>query len=120
MYKFAKYYVFLNLYQNAKRNVFIVLVSVVFFFVFIFLFTDLITMAQGNEKYVFIIAKWIVLLTILMVIGWNIRVALRKVKHPFKKESLNEISDARKEKLLAKERLQSKHDLILKKYKSIK
>ncbi len=119
MFKLAKYYVFLNLYQNAKRNVLIVLASVVLFMMSIFLFSDLIIMAHGNEKYTFIIAKWIVLLSILIVIIWNIRVALKKVRHPFQNESKYEKLDERKEKLLAKERLQSKNDLILKKYKSM-
>jgi len=119
MFKLVKYYVSLNLYQNAKGNVLIILASVVLFMVSIFLFSDLITMAPGNEKYAFIIAKWIVLLFILIVMVWNIGAAFKKVRHPFQNKSKYEKLDERKEKLLAKERLQNKHDLILKKYKSM-
>jgi len=120
MFKLAKYYVLLNLYQNAKRNVIIILSSIVLFVMLIFIFSDLMAMAQGQEKYVFLIAKWIVLLSLLVVIGWNTKVALKKVRHPFEKEDKQKVPDERKEKLLAKEQLQSRSDLILDKYRNSK
>ena len=119
MFKLAKYYMFLKLYQNAKLNVFLILSSVALFIVFIFIFDDLLAMVQGNEKYTFLMAKWGLLLSLLLVIVWNTRVALKKVHNPFSKGNKHMVQDVRKEKLLAKDQLQSKQDLILKKYRNM-
>lgn len=120
MFKMAKYYMFLKLYRNAKRNVLLVLLSIILFIVSAFVFADLMVMAQGNEKYTFLMAKWVLLLSILAAIVWNTSVALKKVRQSFSIESKQIVKDVRKEKLLSKERLHSKQDLILKKYRNTK
>ena len=120
MFKMAKYYMFLKLYRDAKRNVLLVLLSIILFIVSVFVFADLMAMAQGNEKYTFLMSKWVLLLSILAAIVWNTKVALKKIRHPFSKGNKHMVKDVRKEKLLAKERLQSKQDLILKKYRNTK
>ena len=104
----------LKLYRNAKHNVLLVLLSIILFIVSAFVFADLMAMAQGNEKYTFLMAKWVLLLSILVAIVWNTRVALKKVRQSLSMKRKQKVKDTRKEKLLVKERLESKQDLILK------
>jgi len=85
----------------------------------IFLFGDLMAIADGNKKYAFVLAKWIVLLSILIVIVWNIRIAFKRVRHPLQCEHTVEKVDKRKEKLLAKHQLQNREGLIFEKYKNM-
>ncbi len=120
MFKLAKYYVLINLYKQSKQNVLIVLAALVLFVILAFIFGDLMLMTKGDEKYILLMVKWIVLLLLIFIAVWNISKALRKVQHPFVQEKNNDVFDVRKEKLMGKKYLQNRSELILNKYRSSK
>ncbi len=115
MFKLAKYYVLLNLYQNAKRNIIIIFVSTILLVMSIYMFSDLIAMT--DEKVGLMIAKWIAILLFLGVIIFNIVQIFKAVSVPFKKETRNKSADARKENIVTKEHLVSRSELIINKYR---
>ncbi len=115
MFKIAKYYLLLNLYQKTKRNMIAIVVFFVLFIVSTYMFGDLIAMA--DEKFGLVIAKWIVILVLLAVIAFNIVQLFKAVPVPFKKEECDGVADLRKEKIVSKEHLLSRSDLIVNKYR---
>jgi len=115
MFKLAKYYFLFNWYQKTKRNMIAIMVFFVLFLVSIYMFDDLIAMA--DDKFELVIIKWIVILIFLSAIVCNMVKLLKVVPVPFKKEESDVVADKRKEKIIAKERLLSRSDLIINKYR---
>ena len=83
-----------------------------------YLFSDLITMTEN--KLGLVVAKWITLLFLLGVIVVNIQQTFKGIQYPFQKEKYDQPADLRKEKILSKEKLVSRSDLILNKYRNKK
>ncbi len=115
MFKIAKYYFLLNWYQKTKRNMIAIMVFFVLFIVSTYMFADLIAMA--DEKLGLVIAKWIAILVLLAVIAFNVGQIFKSVPTPFKKEEKDQVVDSRKEKIVSKEHLVSRSDLIINKYR---
>ena len=118
MFKIAKYYFILNWYQKTKSNMIAIAIFTVLFIVSTYLFGDLIAMA--DEKFGLVIAKWIVIIVLLAVIAFNMAQIFKAVPVPFKKEESDKAVDPRREKIVAKEQLVSRSDLILNKYRDKK
>ena len=118
MFKMAKYYVLLNLYRKARKNIIVILVSWMMMVLLSYLFADLATM----EKYAgnVLIVKWMLYLILLSVIVWNVRKMTSIAILPFGKDNEEMIVDVKKENILKKEQLFSRSDLILNKYRSLK
>ena len=115
MFKIAKYYFLLNWYQKTKRNMIAIIVFAVLFVVSTYMFADLIAMA--DEKLGLVIAKWIAIVGLLAVIAFNVGQIFKSVPTPFKKEEKDQVVDSRKEKIVSKEHLVSRSDLIINKYR---
>ena len=115
MFKFAKYYFLLNIFQRTKRNLIIIVIASLLFVLCTYMFSDLIAMA--DNKLGLLTGKWMVLLFLLMVIIVNMVKIFKMIQIPFQKEECNLIPDPQKEKLMAKEELMSRSDLILGKYR---
>ena len=118
MFRMFKYLYIANLYKKTKRNVIAVGLSLLFLLMTVFVSNDLIVATLGSEKYLLILFKWLVIGLLLWIIIrhlkkiWSIPSSSLQVKacEPV-------VKDYRKERILGKERLQSRSDLILKKYK---
>ena len=118
MFKLAKYYFLLNIYQKRKRNLIAIVISLLLLVVTSYLFSDLIIMAEN--KLGLVVAKWIILLFMLAVIVVNIRQIFTGIQYPFQTEKYDQPVDLKKEKILSKEKLVSRSDLILNKYRNKK
>ena len=118
MFKMAKYYVLVKLYRKARKNIIVILVSLMMMVLLSHLFADLVVM----EAYIghFITLKWVMYLILLSVIIWNVKKIQRISILPFGKEHDVIIVDIKKENILKKEQLLSRSELILNKYRSTK
>lgn len=118
MFKLAKYYLLMQLYEKGRRNLIAIIVSAVLLAITSFIFGDLIAMA--NEKTSLVISKWIVLLVLLGVMTFNFIQIFKMIRIPFQKEKSSKILDVQKEKIVLKEHLVSQTELILNKYRDNK
>ena len=119
MFKLAKYYVLVNIYKRARFSVLLVLVSLILMFITSLVFADLMTMEDGGGKTVFIAVKWFILFTLLSLMFYHLRKILRSASRPFGiTESKAEIIvNKKRERLMSKENLHSRSDLVLEKYR---
>jgi len=118
MFKMAKYYVLINLYRKARKNIMVIAASLIIMVLLSYLFADLVLMEVYTGQ--FIIVKWVVNLLLLLIIVWNIRKMTSIVILPFRKEHKKTIVDFKKENILKKDHLFSRSDLILNKYRNKK
>ena len=117
MFKFAKYYVLLSLYRKIKNNIMGIMVSILCMIISSYIFSDIIGMMENDNSYDLIIIKWLIHLIFLVMIVFNLREILKVISSPFKKESTELVQDEKKERILAKNHLIGKSDLIIEKYK---
>lgn len=120
MFRIVKYYFILNLYQKTKRNMVAIIVSVFFMTLVPYFFTDFIDMVESSDRYVPVIWKWILLLFLLSILIFNVLRIFKAIHIPFLKEQKVKSPDFRKERILEKDHLLSRSDLILKKYRENK
>lgn len=119
MLKLFKYIFIVNLYKKAKKNLIMAGVMLILMFISTFLMNDLIEVARGSEKYLFLLTKWVLILVFLAVIAinllkvFNIAIASIGVKPTYK---LSLASTDKKQRLLGKEHLETKSESIIKKY----
>jgi len=116
MLKLAKYYLLINLYRKNKRSLLIVLVSIVMMITISFIFSDLTGMAESKERYFLVGIKWLLLFCLLGLIAYQLRKISQQSALPFEK---NASFDVKREQLMAKEKLQSRSDMIINKYRSV-
>jgi len=77
---------------------------------------DFISVATGVNVYIFILVKWILIFSLLTLISFTLMKILNTAKNPFEKKSNDVKNDSRKNRILTKEHLSTKSDLILEKY----
>ena len=118
MFKLAKYYMLLNLYKRAKKNIIAILTSLVAMIFVSYIFSDIIGVIDSSSRYGFVAMKWLLLLGLVWVIVFNVRKMLKTISLPFKSGGNDGVIDERKEKLLAKEQLMSRSDRIVEKYRN--
>ena len=118
MFRLAKYYILLNLYRRAKKNIVSMVVSLLTMGFVSFIFSDIIEVARNSSQFGLIAIKWLTLLSLFAVIIFNLLKIMKIASVPF--EDKDRVPDERKEKLLAKEHLKSRSDLIFEKYRSNK
>ncbi len=102
-----------NLYKRAKKNIMGVLLSVLMIVLVSYLFADFIVIASEENSYGLLALKWLILLVLIFVIVLNIRQVVKVASSPFGREI-----DVKKERILAKEKLMTKSDRIIAKYRS--
>ncbi len=115
MLKMAKYYFLLNWFQKTKKQIVTFLVVMVLFLMAIFMFNDLIAMSES--KALLVLAKWIVLLSLLAVMAWNMKQIFNAVSVPFVNDEVEKPFDEKKERVLGKRELLTRSEQIYNKYR---
>lgn len=115
MLKLAKYILIYNLYKRVRKNIFATLFSLFFMMISIYFFNDILQVVDSSNKSAYLAVKWIVLLFLLGVIAYNISKIFKAISAPLKKEVDPSITH-HKEKILGKDHLMSRSDLIIRKY----
>ena len=79
--------------------------------------SDILSLSSGVMIYAVLMVKWIVTLTLIGLIGFTALKIFNIASSPFEsKEKEETFTDTKKEKILSKEKLYTKSDLILQKY----
>ncbi len=120
MFKALKYLLFAGLYQKAKKSFFVLFGSIIALILLNLIISDVVDVSDGITVYVLLIVKWIANLSILGLIGFSILKIINAATDPFtsnkpKVKPINEL-DSKKDRILAKETLLTKSDVILEKY----
>ena len=121
MFKILKYFFLANLYNKAKKSFFIIFGSIISLVLISLIINDAIPVASGMSVYILLLIKWISILSLLGLIGFNILRIINVATSPFSTDekgiiTSENIVDAKKERILNKEILLSKSDLIMQKY----
>jgi len=117
MFKMAKYYMLLRFYSQSKRSLLAIAISLSAMILLSYIFSDYTAMSDRQDRYTWITLKWIVMLSLFGIVLYHIRKVMQYISLPFTNREETQI-DKRKEKLLQKERLHSRADLIIEKYRS--
>ena len=119
MLKMFKYLFLANLFKKAKKNIVIAASMLLLLMISTFLMNDLLAVASGSDKYLFLLIKWVLILLFIAITVYNLlkvfNTATESVGIKPKSEAVV-VTDAKKERILAKEHLQTKSDRIMKKY----
>lgn len=128
MFKAFKYLFLVSLYKKAKYSFKMLFVDVVLLILVTLIINDLLSISTGMTVYILLLVKWAVILLLLGLIGLNIFKILNIATNPFEKKedesapnSKEELlKDDKKNRILAKEELFTKSDLIIQKYMKTK
>ena len=119
MLKVFKYLFMANLYQKAKRSVLGAGIMILLLIVTTFLMNDLLAVASGREKYIFILLKWALILFFMSMLGYYLlkvfNVASMSVGLK-SKDVKPVVADVKKERILGKDQLVRRSDRIMDKY----
>lgn len=105
----------MNRLRHAKRALAIVIASLVLLVLFLFISSDIGAYVDPDYTAIWLMCKWTIVITIIIVIGLGIRRVFILFTRPFGRDQ--EIIDHRKETLLTKEILFNKSERIIAKYK---
>ena len=125
MFKALKYFFLANLYRKAKKRFMMLFIYVVSLILVSFIINDLMSISTGITVYILLLIKWIVILSLLSLIGFNILKIFNIAINPFENKEAEVLQDTKehtskntkKERILAKEKLFTRSDLIFQKYK---
>lgn len=122
MFKALKYLLLANLYTKAKRSFIGLFISAVLLILVTFIIGDIISVASGIALYSLIALKWLIVLVLLGLITFNVLKIIHIAITPFAKVTTVQIvdtpeADMKRKKILSKEKLLTKSDSILEKYK---
>ena len=120
MFRALKYLLLANLYKKAKKSFVMLFVFTVLLILFTFIVNDILSVSTGAMVYVVLLTKWIVIFSLLALMGFSVLKIFNVASKPFDKgedsKSETAYKDTKKEKILSKEKLSTTTDLILKKY----
>ena len=119
MLKVFKYLFIANLYSKAKRSLLGAGVMLVLLVTSTFIMNDLLTVASGSEKYLFLLVKWVLILFFMAMFGYYLLKVFNAATAPIRtkpKATEPTAVDDKRERILAKEQLLRKSDLIMDKY----
>lgn len=105
----------MNRLRHAKRALAIVIASLVLLVLFLFISSDIGAYVDPDYTAIWLMSKWTIVITIIIVIGLGIRRVFILFTRPFGRDQ--EIIDHRKETLMSKEILFNKSERIIAKYK---
>lgn len=115
MFRFLKYLFVMNRLRHAKRALAIVIASLVLLVLFLFISSDIGTYLDPDYRGEWLMSKWTIVTTLIVVMGLGIRRVFTLFTRPFGRDQEN--IDRRKETLLTKEVLFNKSERIIAKYK---
>jgi uncharacterized membrane protein len=120
MFKTLKYLLFAGLYQKAKRSFLVLFGSIITLILINLIISDAVGVSSGMSVYFLLTIKWTANLFLLWLIGFNALKIFNIATNPFAskqpKVKVIKESDTKKDRILAKETLLTKSDLILQKY----
>lgn len=120
MFRTLKYLLLANLYKKAKNSFVMLFVYTVLLILFTFIINDILSVSTGSMVYVVLLTKWVVIFSLLALIGFSVLKIFNVASKPFDKgensKSETAYKDTKKEKILSKEKLSTTTDLIMKKY----
>ena len=119
MFKVLKYLLFASLYNKAKKSFLILLGSIISLILISLIINDVVSVASGMSVFILLIIKWVTILSLIGLIGFNIMKIINVATTPFTTENKNPnsvIVDTKKDRILNKEKNFTKSDLILQKY----
>ena len=118
MFKFAKYYLLLNLYRRHRRTLLNVLASIIAIPLVSLVFSDLSGMTEGQERYLLVGVKWLLIFSLLGIIRFQLKKLSLPRSIPFEKStSAQHTNSVKKEKIMTKTKLKSRMDIIVEKYR---
>lgn len=116
MFKVFKYLFLVTLYKKAKKSFVMLAMYVVLLILLSLILNDLISVATGLTVYVLLLVKWVLILLLLILIAFTLVKIFSVATNPLKKREEEREVNTKKERILAKEKLSTKSDLILQKY----
>ena len=116
MFKVFKYLFLVTLYKKAKKSFVMLAMYVVLLILLSLILNDLISVATGLTVYVLLLVKWVLILLLLLLIAFTLVKIFSVATNPLKKREEEREVNTKKERILAKEKLSTKSDLILQKY----
>ncbi len=120
MFKALKYLLFAGLYKKAKRSFLILFGSIIALILINLIISDAVNVSSGMSVYFLLMIKWTTNLFLLWLIGFNALKIFNIATNPFTnnqpKVKVTKESDSKKDRILSKEMLLTKSDLILQKY----
>lgn len=125
MFKVFKYLFVANLYKRAKKSIILFFASFIALILVTLIMNDVIAVASGMSVYMLLLSKWIMILLLLAFIGFYGIKIVNIAFAPFSSNSDNDdtskiliisSTDSKKAKILNKEQLHTKSDLIIQKY----
>lgn len=81
----------------------------------IFIMNDLIDISIGVTVYILFLIKWVLILSLLGLIGFSVLKIFNIASNPFE-EKENTPADTKRDRILCKEKLLTESDLIINKY----
>lgn len=115
MFRMVRYLFLLNLYRKVKPNVIAAAVSLLLLAVSVLVMGDVAAVADRADRFTVLLLKWVLVLLFLLVTGYNVTKILKAALSPFESKEQPR-PDPQKERILGKERLRSRKELILGKY----
>jgi len=118
MFKALKYLFLANTYKRAKSSVITLLLSFLGLVLTVWVISDLMSVSSGVVVYLLLLVKWIVILSLIILMGYSILKIINVASSPFSAEEEHSVAkDAdKKEYILNKDVLRSKSALIVEKY----
>ena len=117
MFRALKYILLANLFKKAKNRFIYILVSLVVLVMFVFIINDITSIVNEENTILLFGIKWVSIVTLLISILYNSYKIIQVVSSPFQDEKK---SSTKKEHILKKDKLLTKSELIIQKYKSKK
>jgi hypothetical protein len=114
MFRMARYLLLLKLFQRVKANLIAAAVSLLLLAVSMLVMGDVVAVADASERSALLLFKWVLVLLFLLVMGCNAVKILKAALSPFASEK--PLPDPKRERILGKERLRSRKELIFDKY----
>jgi len=115
MFKLFKYLLLASLYKKAKTNFVILSVCFVMLILSWLMLDDLIPHLAGMNVFIFLTIKWVSIILLLGVMWFNILHIFNIATNPLNSQE-DEVTKTKKNKILTKDKLFTKSDLIMQKY----
>lgn len=115
MFKAIKYIYLLTLIKKAKKHFIWLITYFVSIILLSLMFNDIIEVSSGMMVYGLVLFKWGINLILIGLIFFTFMKIINLASNPLRKSNIEAI-DNKKEKILSKEVLRSKSDLIIQKY----
>ena len=116
MFRVFKYIFIATLYKKSKKSFITLLASIVTLPLVSFMLNDFIEVSQGVNVYMLLVFKWLVIVILLSLIVYNTLRIINIATNPFETEKESSTKEQKNNRILEKDELLSKSEIIMKKY----